>query len=295
MGQLGIGLGVGLEPSRGGVGGGSQGSPILNLTGYYAGIDGSSFVADSFTLLSTISTGTHGIVTAADLPTNLAAAAGSTFSWDWINGGDTTRPIYHDGDWTNLNPTPWGTTTVTAPNGQPYFGGNWGTPDSSLSLVSQFGVRSSTLKDLTVGSAMFVCYWMGGAAGQLFRPLYTGDGVNRIEITSNATGRVLVRTDTYGPTNVVDMGDLRTDSWLIWGYSWGGDSLRMWLNGAWQTLSSQPTGGGIGHTDIYPGSMPYGAYAAVHLFESALSNDDMNEGMSYLADQYGIAYTFTTS
>lgn len=295
MGELGIGLGLGFEPHRGGVGGGSQGSPLLNLAGYYAGIDGSSFIADSFTVTSTISSGTHGVVTAADLPTNLAAAAGSTFTWSWANGSDTTRPIYHDGDWTGLSDAIWGVTSISAPNGQPYYGGNWGTPDSSLPLVSQWGVRSSTLKDNTVQSAMFVQYFCNGAASQGFRPLYYGDGVNRIEISANGTGRVLVRTDTYGPTNVVDMGSLLTSQWHIWGYSWGGDSLRIWLDGAWQTLTSQPTGGGIGHQDIYYSAMPYGAYACVHLFDTALSNDDMNEGMSYLANQYGIAYTFTTS
>ena len=295
MGELGLGLGLGFEPHRGGVGGSAAGNPIPLLSGYYAGMDGSSFVADSFSSTSSVSGGTHGVVTVADVPTNLAAAAGSTFTWDWVNSGNSTRPVYHEGNWDGLSATIWGLSTITAPNGEPYFSGNWGQPDTSITNISSWGLRSPVLKDNTVQSAMFVGFWCSGTAANLFRPLYGGDGVNRIEVSSNGTGRVLVRTDSYGPANVVDMGDMRTDQWFIWGYSWGGDSLRIWLNGAWQTLSSQPTGGGIGHTDVWYGAQPYGCYAAVHLFDTALSNADMNEGMSYLATKYGIAYTFTES
>jgi hypothetical protein len=257
--------------------GGNGGVLPSDLSYYVLGVDYSSWVDPGG--------GAHRRATLASAVTNLAVG-GPTLTPHF----PSNYPLLHDGAWTGL--ATWD--DIVDPNGETWFSCNPGTEDASFPNITEWECDLAPFQGGDVQSGIWVAVHPANVAAQLYRPIY-GDSTNRLEISSTGTGRVLLKTANYGPSNQSDMGSLLTGVWYIFGYARGSGSLKMWLNGVEKPVAGNIAGatGQMGFDLAGYGTAPDGGYGCYHTWLEEHTADDMNTQMAALATRFGITYTWT--
>lgn len=255
--------------------GGNGGVLPSDLPDYWTGSDFSSWVDPGGAA--------HRQATLATAVTNLASG-GPVMTPHFA----ANYPVLHDGAWTGL--ATW--EDIPDPNGETWFSTNPGTEDVSFPNITEWEQDLSLLTLSPAISIIIVAYHPSNQGGQLYRPYYGGDGVNRLEISNTSTGQILLRTPNYGPTTFSTIGDLR-GAWYIYGVAWGQGSLLHWLNGEQQTTTSM-TGatGNMGFDTVGYGTAPDGGVGCHHSWLRQNTPEEMDSQMEALAARFGIPYTF---
>lgn len=195
-------------------------------------------------------------------------------------------PILHDGAWTGL--ATWD--DIPDPNGETWFSVNPGPEDPAVSVnLTEWEQDLSALQIGPAHSMVIVAEHPLNQSGQLYRPLYGGDSVNRVE-WNTGNGQILLRTPAFGPSVVATVGDMR-GTWYVFGFARGQGTFKAWFNGNELTVGTV-TGatGDMGFNLAGYGSAPDGGVGAIHVWMRENSPEEMDTQMAALALRFGISY-----
>lgn len=275
MGELGIGLGIGLEPHRGGIG--SSAVQPSDLDNYVIGI-----TADSW-----------------QTPTDHTKATAMSGSGNLAPGGSTLTmnsnyPLIHLSTWTGLS-YPNSVTTLPMPGGQPWFSNNWNSGKTPQFASMVINVSGDAIPRSNGWSTVFVAWNPQYQVGSSYRGVWqeSGWGYNFYDyLHTNPTANFYrIGNSTPGEdTNIVDTIDnLEWGEWFCIGVSYNDDNVSFWYNGVKQTADNGVGAGTTGLTQLNYVTTYDTHYACIHVWNARQTDAQMEAVISTVMSLYEIS------